>query len=98
MKISQTKRQIIFARDGWQCVYCGITGELHLEKLRKPYRLRIIPKDKDGEYFEVDHVIPKSKGGDNSFNNLVTACQKCNGKKSDKKVKPLYRFFRVDLG
>jgi len=32
----------------------------------------------------LDHVIPKSKGGKNDWNNLVTSCQKCNLKKSNK--------------
>lgn len=30
----------------------------------------------------IDHIIPKSKGGKNSFNNYVCACQKCNSLKS----------------
>jgi hypothetical protein len=31
----------------------------------------------------LDHVIPQSKGGKNSWDNLVTACKQCNGEKSD---------------
>jgi 5-methylcytosine-specific restriction endonuclease McrA len=31
-----------------------------------------------------DHVIPRSRGGDGSFLNLVTACLPCNMKKGDK--------------
>lgn len=30
-----------------------------------------------------DHVVPKSKGGGASWNNLVTACYACNTRKSD---------------
>lgn len=32
----------------------------------------------------MDHVIPKSKGGDSSWWNIVTACKKCNGRKGNK--------------
>lgn len=31
----------------------------------------------------LDHVIPQSKGGGNSWDNLVTACRMCNSEKSD---------------
>lgn len=31
----------------------------------------------------MDHVIPKSKGGPNSWDNLVTACKHCNSEKGD---------------
>ena len=29
----------------------------------------------------LDHVLPKSRGGDKSWTNLVAACKKCNQKK-----------------
>ena len=32
----------------------------------------------------IDHVIPRSKGGKNTWDNLVTCCQKCNLKKGNK--------------
>ena len=32
----------------------------------------------------LDHVIPRSAGGDNSLTNLVSACQACNSSKNDK--------------
>ncbi len=32
----------------------------------------------------LDHVIPKRLGGSDTWENLVTCCRKCNGKKSDK--------------
>jgi 5-methylcytosine-specific restriction endonuclease McrA len=34
--------------------------------------------------FTVDHVIPLSKGGENSTDNLALACFHCNRQKSDK--------------
>lgn len=32
----------------------------------------------------IDHVIPRSRGGKNSWVNLVTCCQSCNLKKANK--------------
>jgi 5-methylcytosine-specific restriction endonuclease McrA len=32
----------------------------------------------------IDHVIPRSKGGEDTWDNLVVACSSCNVKKSDK--------------
>lgn len=37
----------------------------------------------------IDHIIPKSKGGTWVWENLVTACQKCNGKKGEKTLKQM---------
>ena len=32
----------------------------------------------------IDHVIPRSRGGDNSWGNLVSCCKKCNSKKGNR--------------
>ena len=57
-------RRALFARDGWQCVYCGTTaGRLTL-----------------------DHVIPRSKGGESIWENVVTACAPCNLRKGDRSL------------
>lgn len=32
----------------------------------------------------IDHLIPKSRGGEDSWENLTTACIKCNNKKGDR--------------
>jgi 5-methylcytosine-specific restriction endonuclease McrA len=53
----------------------------------------------------IDHILPKSRGGQNSWENLITCCHKCNVKKGDrmpeevgfvlshKPFKPDYLFF-----
>lgn len=32
----------------------------------------------------IDHVLPKSKGGNNSWTNTVSACRPCNNRKGDR--------------
>jgi 5-methylcytosine-specific restriction endonuclease McrA len=36
------------------------------------------------KHLTLDHVIPRSKGGQHSWDNVVTACEKCNSTKSDR--------------
>ena len=37
-----------------------------------------------GRATTLDHVVPRSRGGDNSFDNLVAACGRCNQRKADR--------------
>ena len=32
----------------------------------------------------IDHVIPRSRGGENTWSNLVTCCKRCNQKKGNR--------------
>jgi len=52
---------------------------------------RIMKRDKfrcvycgSQKHLTIDHVIPKSKGGQNTWSNMVTCCSKCNCKKGDR--------------
>lgn len=62
-----SKRAAIHIRDGWRCVYCGIS----LKDARKGFR-------------QLDHLFPVALGGDDSAENLVTACADCNNAKADR--------------
>ena len=44
------------------------------------YCANYFPSDK----LTMDHVIPKSRGGKNTWENLVAACKKCNQKKGSR--------------
>ena len=35
----------------------------------------------------MDHVLPKSRGGKNTWENLVAACKRCNQKKGSRTTK-----------
>jgi 5-methylcytosine-specific restriction endonuclease McrA len=37
-----------------------------------------------GKSLTIDHVIPRSRGGSHTWDNVVIACEKCNGRKGDK--------------
>ena len=41
------------------------------------------PAIKPGTVLVVDHVVPWSKGGETTIDNLQTLCEPCNGGKSD---------------
>lgn len=43
--------------------------------------------DDNKKTLTLDHVIPQSKGGPNTWDNLVTACKRCNNEKADLTLK-----------
>ena len=45
---------------------------------------------KPWETFSIDHVIPKSKGGTNEFENLVPCCLHCNKIKKDRPARVMH--------
>ncbi len=48
---------------------------------RDRYRCQYCGSDK---HLTVDHVIPRSKGGEDSWENVVTSCAPCNLRKGDR--------------
>lgn len=48
------------------------------------YRCAYCGKYFDHDELTRDHIIPKSKGGKNTWDNIITACKGCNGKKRDR--------------
>ncbi len=64
----QVTNTFLFARDAYRCQYCG--------RHRRDLGYR--------ESLTRDHVTPISRGGDNGWSNVVTACSRCNLKKADR--------------
>jgi 5-methylcytosine-specific restriction endonuclease McrA len=44
-------------------------------------------KQSASDKLTVDHIIPRSKGGTNSWLNCVSSCRKCNSKKGNKSIR-----------
>ncbi len=65
--LSKTRRQAVYERDGFRCVYCQ-KGQEELEA--------------NGAFLTIDHRKPISKGGTNEFPNLQTLCNICNNLKA----------------
>jgi 5-methylcytosine-specific restriction endonuclease McrA len=64
----QVTNTFLFARDDYSCVYCG----RHRREL------------KGRQFLTRDHVVPTSRGGPNTWENVVTACSPCNNRKGDR--------------
>ena len=63
----QVTNTFLFARDSYCCQYCG--------------RHRVELRGRD--FLTRDHVVPLSRGGLNTWENVVTACSPCNNRKAD---------------
>lgn len=77
----------IFLRDGWRCRYCGTRV---ISRKARSIFIKQFPDEThwvNAEYkrhtslhsqaASLDHILPHSRGGDNSKKNLVTACGPC---------------------
>lgn len=72
--ITKTRKYALLDRDDCTCQYCG-------SKVIKG--AQIVAGFSPKEVATLDHLIPRSKGGDNSNENLVTACMSCNASRKD---------------
>ena len=64
----QVTNTFLFARDEYTCQYCG----RHRGEL------------KGRQFLTRDHILPLSRGGDNTWQNLVSSCSPCNNRKGDR--------------
>jgi 5-methylcytosine-specific restriction endonuclease McrA len=66
-------KQAVLRRDRYTCAYCGIRpgDSQHGQALPR-------------HNFTVDHILPVSRGGKNSWGNTVCACPVCNQRKGNR--------------
>lgn len=68
--IAQALRDSVFERDGWTCQLCG----------------QVLDRNADPQsdwYPSLDHIVPQSKGGGHTFENLRGAHRWCNSVRGD---------------
>ena len=66
-------RQAVLARDLHTCIYCGVTvGDLVRGQVLTRHNLTI------------DHIVPVSRGGKNTWTNTACACFVCNHRKGNR--------------
>ena len=63
----QVTNIFLFARDDYTCQYCG----RHRSELR------------GRQFLTRDHILPTSRGGENTWQNVVTSCSPCNNRKGN---------------
>ena len=51
--------------------------------LRDGFKCQYCGATKDTDSLHVDHIVPFSKGGKNTMDNLITSCSRCNHSKRD---------------
>lgn len=64
----QVTNTFLFARDNYSCQYCG----RHRSELR------------GRQFLTRDHILPLSRGGENTWDNVVTSCSPCNNRKGNR--------------
>jgi 5-methylcytosine-specific restriction endonuclease McrA len=66
-------KRAILQRDKYTCVYCGL-------RPGDSQRGEIVTR----RSFTIDHILPASRGGKNSWGNTVCACAACNQRKGNR--------------
>jgi len=65
---AKLNKHALYVRDNYTCGYCG----------------RHVSEFKGKERLTKDHVVPRDLGGKSTWENLVTACSTCNGRKGNR--------------
>lgn len=70
---SHWSRKGVLLRDNYTCIYCGV-------KLGGQLRGKVLSK----RDFTIDHIIPRCKGGRDTWSNTACACSRCNHRKGNR--------------
>jgi hypothetical protein len=83
VKFADHHRLGVFARKGCVCVTCGKVGTRLLKSVDRGGAVHIDPYTDDLVPITIDHILPKSRGGENHIDNYQPMCFPCNNKKGN---------------
>lgn len=83
-KFSNHRRLRVFFNKGLKCVSCDKVGKYLITGKDNGGHIHIDLYTDKFELMTIDHIKPKSKGGDDNLENLDPMCSCCNSKKSNK--------------
>lgn len=85
---SANERRMIAERDGWHCRFCGmpVIDVRVRNAMRRAYPKALRWDKANAErhtallcmWLQYDHVLPHSRGGDSSPENVIATCAPCN--------------------
>lgn len=82
-KYNDHRRLQVFAKKGTACVRCGVAGVQLIASLDPGGGHHIDLFTADFTLMTIDHILPRSKGGQNALANYQPMCQHCNSRKGN---------------
>lgn len=90
LEVQNSKKWRAFAEHNFKCYICELRGCYIIKRLlpifnakKKRGRIKYSLHTVHFQLMTIDHVIPKSQGGENEVENMRPCCKKCNSSKSD---------------
>lgn len=85
-KVTNYRRWGVFFRDKFRCRKCKVQAIVLIHSINSngtPRFSTVIPNDPRQKFpiLEIDHILPRCRGGGNDPKNLRTLCWYCNNRK-----------------
>ncbi len=82
-KYRNHRRLQVFAKKGTVCVRCGVDGIYLITSVDPGQGHHVDLFTADFVLMTIDHIIPRSRGGESALSNYQPMCQYCNALKGN---------------